>query len=94
MSSWRLIVGSAAVSWIALTVASIAQSKDVRQLPTGDVWITPDHPYVFHLRPKEKTSATGTAIGDVWMVPDQDELSAQLKSERQEEAKDPITSKK
>jgi hypothetical protein len=34
------------------------------------------------------------ALGDVWVVPDQDERSAQLKSERQPEAKEPITSKK
>jgi hypothetical protein len=80
MSSWRLIVASAAASWIALTVAAIAQSKDDRQLSTGDVWITPDNPYLFHLQPKAKTSTTGTALGDVWVVPDQDERSAQLKS--------------
>jgi hypothetical protein len=47
MSNWRSIVGSAVASWIALTVAAIAQSKDDRQLPTGDVWITPEHPYLF-----------------------------------------------
>jgi hypothetical protein len=91
MSSWRSIVGSAAASWIALTVAATAQSKDEWQLPTGDVWITPDHPYLFHAQPKPKTSPIGTAIGDVWMAPDQDERSA---SESQEGAKEPLTSKK
>ena len=94
MSSWRSIVGSAAAGWIALTVAAIAQSKDDPQLPTGDVWITPDHPYLFYLQPKVKTPMTGTAIGDVWIFPNQDERSAQLKSDRQEEAKEPITPKK
>jgi hypothetical protein len=94
MSSWRSIVASAAASWIALTVAAIAQSKDDRQMPTGDVWITPEHPYLFYLQPKAKTPIAGTALGDVWVVPDQDERSAQLKSERQQEAKEPITSKK
>ena len=94
MSRWRWIVGSAAASWIALTVAAIAQSKDDRQFPIGDVWITPDHPYLFHLRPKGKPSATGTAIGDVWVVPDQDDRSAQLKSKRTEEAKESTTSQK
>jgi hypothetical protein len=71
MSSWRSIVGLAAASWIALTVVAIAQSKDDWQLPTGDVWITPDHPYLFYLHPKEKSSTTGMAMGDVWVVPDQ-----------------------
>src|SRR6516165_2294881 len=94
MSSVRSTVGLAAASLIALTVAAIAQSKDDPQLPTGDVWITPDHPYLFYFQPKAKRPMTGTAIGDVWIFPDQDERSAQLKSERQEEAKDPITSKK
>ena len=35
----------------------------------------------------------GMVLGDVWMVPDQDERSAQLKSEGQE-LKEPIKSKK
>jgi hypothetical protein len=91
MSSWRSIVGLAAASWIVLTAPAVAQSKDY-QLPTGDVWITPDHPYLFYLQPKAKTPNTGMALGDVWVVPDQDERSAQLK--RQEEAKEPNTSKK
>ena len=94
MSSWRSIVGSAAAGWIALTVAAIAQSKDDPQLPTGDVWITPDHPYLFYLQPKAKTPIAGMALGDVWVVPDQDERSAHQKTERQQEAKEPITSKK
>jgi hypothetical protein len=95
MSSWRSTVGLAAASWIALTVAAVAQSKDDRQLPTGDVWIIPDHPYLFYLQPKAKTSNTATSIGDVWVVPDQDERSAQLRSDRrEEEAKQPIASKK
>ena len=95
MSTSRSIVTlAAAISWIALTVAAIAQAKDDRQLPTGDVWITPEHPYLFYRQPKAKTPFTGTALGDVWMVPDQDERSAQLKSEGQEEAKEPIKSKK
>ena len=94
MSSWRSTVGLAAAGWMALTVAAIAQSKDDLHLPTGDVWITPEHPYLFYLQPKAKTSGTGTAIGDVWVVPDQNERSAQLKSEHQEEAKEPSTSKK
>jgi hypothetical protein len=37
---------------------------------------------------------TGTALGDVWIFPDQDERSAQLKSKRQDETKEPIMSKK
>ena len=94
MSSGRSTVGLAAASLIVLTVAAIAQSKDDLQLPTGDVWIAPDHPYLFYLQPKAKTSSTWTAIGDVWVVPDQDERSAQLKSDRLEEAKQPIASKK
>jgi hypothetical protein len=94
MSSVRSTVGLAAASLIALTVAAIAQSKDDLQLPTGDVWITPDHPYLFYLQPKAKTSSTGTAIGDVWVVPEQDGRSAQLKSNRQEEVEQPIASKK
>jgi hypothetical protein len=95
MSTSRSIVTLAAVvSWIALTVAAIAQSKDDRQLPTGDVWITPEHPYLFYLQPKATTPFTGTALGDVWVVPDQDERSAHLKSEGQKEAKEPIKSKK
>ena len=93
MSSWRSVVALAAAGWIALTVAAIAQSKDDRQLPTGDVWITSEHPYVFYLQPKAKAPITGTAIGDIWVVPDQDERSAQLKSKPQEQAKEPITSK-
>ena len=93
MSSWRSIVGLAAASWIALTVVAIAQSKDNWQLPMGDVWITPDHPYLFYLHPKKKTSTMGAAIGDVWVVPDQDERGARLKSERHEEAKEPMRSK-
>jgi hypothetical protein len=48
MSSWRAIVGSAAAGWIAMTVAAVGQSK----VPTGDVWITTEHPYLFYLRPK------------------------------------------
>ena len=88
MSRWRSIVGLAAASWIALTVVAIAQSKDNWQLPMGDVWITPDHPYLFYLHPKKKTFTMGTAVGDVWLVPDQDERSAQAKSERQNEAKE------
>lgn len=97
MSSWRSIVGLAAASWIALTAltaVAIAQSRDDLQLPTGDAWITPDHPYLFYLHPKEKTSTSGTALGDVWVVPDQDERSAQLKSERQEEGQKPDQVKK
>jgi hypothetical protein len=95
MSTSRSIVTlAAAISWIALTIAAIAQSKDDRQLPTGDVWITPEHPYLFYLQPKAKTPFTGTALGDVWVVPDQDERSAHLKSEGQKEAKEPIESKK
>jgi hypothetical protein len=93
MSSWRSVVALAAAGWIALTVAAIAQSKDDRQLPTGDVWITSEHPYVFYLQPKAKAPITGTAIADIWVVPDQDERSAQLKSKPQEQAKEPITSK-
>jgi hypothetical protein len=86
MSTSRSIVALApAISWIALTVAAIAQSKNDRQLPTGDVWITPEHPYLFYLRPKAKTPFTGTALGDVWMVPDQDDRSAQVKPKRQAE---------
>lgn len=94
MASWRSIVGLAAASWIALTVVAIAQSKDDWQLPMGDVWITPDHPYLFYLHPKKKTFTMGTAVGDVWVIPDQDERSAQLQFERQDEAKKPIRSKK
>jgi hypothetical protein len=91
MSTSRSIVTlAAAISWIVPTVAAIAQSKDDRQLPTGDVWITPEHPYLFYLQPKAKTPFTGTALGDIWVVPDQDERSAQLKSEGQKEAKEPI----
>jgi hypothetical protein len=93
MSSWRSIVGPAAASWIVLTAPAVAQSKDDRQLPTGDVWIT-DQPYLFYLQPKAKTTNMGMALGDVWVVPDQNERSAQLKSEHQEEAKEPSTSKK
>jgi hypothetical protein len=94
MSNWRSIVGSAVAGWIALTVAAIAESKDDRQLPTGDVWITPEHPYLFYLQPKAKTPIVGMVLGDVWVVPDQDERGAQLKSELQQEAKEPSTSKK
>jgi hypothetical protein len=94
MPNWRSIVGSAVASWIALTVAAVAQSKDDHQLPTGDVWITPEHPYLFYLQPKAKTPVVGMVLGDVWMVPDQGERIAQPKSERQQEAKEPITSKK
>ena len=94
MSHWRSIVGSALASWIALTVAAIAQSKDDRQLPTGDVWITPEHPYLFYLQPKAKAPTAGTALGDVWVVPYQDERSAQPKSERQQQAQERITSEK
>ncbi len=93
MSNWRSIVGSAVAGWIALTVAAIAQSKDNQQLPTGDVWITPEHPYLFYLQPKAKTPIVGMVLGDVWVVPDQDERGAQLKSERQQEAKESSTSK-
>ena len=94
MSSWRSTVGLAAAGWIALTVAAIAQPKDDLHLQTGDVWITPEHPYLFYLQPKAKTPMTGTALGDVWIFPDQDERSAQLKSKRQDETKEPIMSKK
>ena len=94
MSNWRSIVGSAVASWIALTVAAIAQSKDDRQLPTGDVWITPEHPYLFYLQPKATRSIAGMVLGDVWMVPDEDERSAQLKFKHQQGAKEPITPKK
>ena len=93
MSNWRSIVGSAVASWIVLTVAAIAQSKDDRQLPTGDVWITPEHPYLFYLQPKAKRSIAGMVLGDVWVVPDEDERSAQLKFKHQQEAKEPITPK-
>jgi hypothetical protein len=90
MSVSRSIVAlAAAISWIALTVAAIAQSKDDRRLPTGDVWITPEHPYLFYLQPKAKTPFTGTILGDVWMVPDQDDRSAQVKPERQGEPQGP-----
>jgi hypothetical protein len=82
MSRWRAIVGSAAAGWIALTVAAVAQSKDDRQSPTGDVWITPEHPYLFYLQPKAKTPNMGTAIGDVWVIPRQDYRSAQSKPDR------------
>jgi hypothetical protein len=92
MSSWRPIIGSAAAGLIVLTAPAVAQSKDDRELPTGDVWITLDHPYSFYLQPKAMTPNTGMALGDVWVVLDQDERRAQLKSERQE-AKEPITSK-
>ena len=94
MSNRRSTVGLVMASWIALTVTAMAQSKDDRQLPTGDVWITPEHPYLFYLQPKAKAPIAGMALGDVWVVPDQDERSTHLKSERQQEAKEPITSKK
>jgi hypothetical protein len=94
MSKWRSIVGSAVAGWIALTAAAMAESKDNRQLPTGDVWITPEHPYLFYLQPKAKTPIVGMVLGDVWVVPEQDERGAQLKSELQQEAKEPSTSKK
>jgi hypothetical protein len=94
MSKWRSIVGSAVAGWIALTAAAMAESKDNRQLPTGDVWITPEHPYLFYLQPKAKTPIVGMVLGDVWVVPDQDERGAQLKSELQQEANEPSTSKK
>jgi hypothetical protein len=94
MSNWRSIVGSAVAGWIALTAAAIAESRDNRQLPTGDVWITPEHPYLFYLQPKAKTPIVGMVLGDVWVVPDQDERGAQLKSELQQEANEPSTSKK
>ena len=93
MSNRRSTVGLVMASWIVLTVTAMAQSKDDRQLPTGDVWITSEHPYVFYLQPKAKAPITGTAIADIWVVPDQDERSAQLKSKPQEQAKEPITSK-
>jgi hypothetical protein len=89
MPSWPAIVGSAAAGWIAMTVAAVGQSKD-GQLPTGDVWITPEHPYQFYLRPKAKMPSMGTALGDVWVIPHQDNRSAQAKPDRQEEATQPV----
>ena len=94
MLSWRSLVGSAAASWIVLTAPAVAQSKTDHELPTGDVWITPDHPYLFYLQPKAKASTVGTVLGDVWMPLDQDERGVQQKSENQEGTKEAFTSKK
>jgi hypothetical protein len=70
MSNWHSRVGLSAVTWIGLTVAAIAQSGPDHQLPTGDVWIIPDHPYLFRPRPAEINPSPETALGDVWIAPD------------------------
>src|SRR5262249_49787711 len=67
MSNRRSTVGLVMASCVALTVTAMAQSKDDRQLPTGDVWITPEHPYLFYLQPKAKAPIAGMALGDVWV---------------------------
>jgi hypothetical protein len=72
MSSWPLKIAPAAAAWIAMTlVASAAPLTSDIEIPTGDVWITPQVPSAAPSQTAQRTPAQRQLpTGDFWPAQD------------------------
>jgi hypothetical protein len=72
MRQWPLKIASAAVAWIAMAlVASAAPLTNDIEIPTGDVWITPQAPSVAPAQTAQRSPAQRQLpTGDFWPAED------------------------
>jgi len=73
MRAWPLRFSPAAAAWIAMTlVASTAPLASEVEIPTGDVWITPQAPSVAPAQTARRTPGQRPLpTGDFWPADDE-----------------------
>ena len=71
MGAWTLKITPAAAAWIAMTViASAGPLTSEADVPTGDVWITPDAPRPSLPQGAQNTPVRQLPTGDFWPADD------------------------
>ena len=91
MFLWHCRIAAAAVGWIALTLVAVAQSGTGHQdVPSGDVWITPNKSRSIPRDAVGQTTPNSSEIptGDVWLAPDGVARTAQPKAPPQRDARE------